>query len=213
VCRLYTDALGIGGACGPSIGTLLPGETCNVGPVSLFTPDERCQNGICQANGRGRDQGTCSGLCETDLDCPVDHLCASGNLTIDGQGTPDRADDFDVPASLCVYVPGSQTSCAVEADCAADETCADAPLDGAFRGVCVTEVADGRAAGQGCNLSTACASTICQEGWYGLSYCTELCDDDTDCPADYECRTFEDDIRSPRDICMPADDPRGTPVP
>lgn len=213
VCHPYFDAVSVDGECGPPIGTLAAGDTCNVGPPSLFPESERCANGLCQFLGRGRDAGVCSTMCTGDGDCSPDNVCISGQLTVDGQGTLDRADDLDAPISRCAYAPGSRTSCVTEVDCGDGETCVLAPVDGAFRGLCVTEVEDGRTTGQGCGFAIACASTMCQDPWTGTAFCTELCDESSDCPADYECRTFEDDLRVERNLCFPLDDPRGVAVP
>ncbi len=144
-------------------GGALPGETCN-----SQTP---CAGGLCL------DSGSCSSFCLASEDCPSGFICDYVGL-VGPQG--ERA--F---ARLCRPTPGSLTPCKRESDCQDLESCRPV-LDMRFsglNGICMT-------AGNGSDVGTACqASYDCRSGFCpATGSCSNLCLEDTDCPAGYICQ-------------------------
>ncbi len=113
---------------GPPNGAVLV-ERCGVSGVGggvIGDPcagDDDCADALCvAATARG---GTCTGLCDADVDCPEGLVCRGVARAVDGALTPGGAS-----ASVCVPVDGSGLACGSDADCPADELCG-VWLDGA----------------------------------------------------------------------------------
>ena len=215
VCHIGISDDGARDFCGPPIGSLAPGATCDVGDPRFFPVAARC--GLtCNDVGEGSAAGRCTSLCASDTDCPMDHVCSRVRMTSLNRGTPDdRTDDLVAERAFCAYVPGSRSSCTTDAACPTGESCVHlTDSTGTEQRWCITEVTGGAATGETCNPTTPCANRAsCFIDWWDPtdSYCTALCDSDADCTGGLVCRRFSElpDPDITLQLCLRPEDPRG----
>ncbi len=216
VCDDVLDAAGTASPmCVPSQGSLTGGARCEVDAGAFVPVADRCDRD-CLDTGRGRDEGRCRQPCEVDADCgDPDFVCTQLELSVDSRGTfPDRTDDTTATLRRCSYLPGSRDACTSDGDCPTGERCLAATNSaGTLETLCATAVPGGAATGEGCSLDEPCANPgACFARWEdpSVSYCTELCARDADCPTGFVCRRPDYGLteRGPP-VCMTAEDPRG----
>ncbi len=164
------------------------GEACDP-----FTGDTDASLAAC-VNQSACMQGLCTGLCQTDADCPKGAICGVTEAAIavkDGAATATAWLTVDI----CLPMPGPGAKCSSDADCANGEVCR--PLthrDGAnftARGHCVQPEVGKAAVGASCGaaskaagLGKLCASSLCMYEIAGVAgTCSATCDTSGDCPA------------------------------
>jgi hypothetical protein len=207
VCRLFPTADGALTLCAPPRGLLSGGEVCELGWLAPLDVgfERRCAALECDATVL-----RCTELCGDDADCPTGYRCETVEMTIDGRGTLDRADDLTASYGLCQLAEGSLRDCTVDTDCDAAEGCGFGTSMGAPRSECVvtqsvTEL--------GASCTSRCRTPFgCLADYVTLSaYCPGACVSDGDCAAaGLVCRRFAHDrIDAPWTLCVDPSDPRG----
>jgi len=198
---------------------LTPGEACD--PIALNSPlpcetAADCDDGYsCEENAAGLDvctvpqaerchllclsPGVCTGLCDTDADCPDDMRCSGGEWPYIAN-TPGRFDDRFVDVGFCTYAAGSGASCAADEDCAgtgaggAEEVCWPTS-DGAGEPnhICVTPPAgsarEGEACGDDPTTDGVYETRFCAGGPCIARSCGAVCETAADCPSGWRCVT------------------------
>jgi len=170
------------------------GYTCeeNAAGLSVCTvpQDERCHL-LCLV------PGVCTGVCDTDADCPGDMRCSRGQWPYI-QNTPGRFDDRLVDIGFCTYATGSGTACDADDDCAASgaggaaEVCwPTSDETGANNHVCVTPPTgyglEGEACGDDPTTDGVRESRLCAGGQCIARSCGAVCDTAADCPSGWQC--------------------------
>ncbi len=200
--------------CGESFGELEVGSQCADDASLPF--EERCKN-KCVENFylRGEElSGTCAGPCQEDVDCGEDQRCVEFTTTLyNNDTTDDRSDDTIGHLSGCAYLPGSHSDCETSVDCTEDEFCWTIGLpDGTQENTCRQRLLQGGELGEACNQNDQCLAGGCLHDWYDtdITYCTNLCVEDADCPTGLVCRVV--DVSVPEamlQVCVTPEDPRG----
>ena len=139
------------------------GDTCE--------SNVECDSGLCLTFG-------CGDLCMTDEHCPAGNLCMA------------FTDAFLGVMSSCIPWDGSGDACLTDAACIAEEACAYVVRESDDHKLldfaCTTEIAAGGTIGQSCGVATDCYNRMCLYFEFG-PLCSEACQSDTDCPADWYC--------------------------
>ncbi len=147
-----------GSFCGPRLGNAGVGQRCNA------NAEDFCSTGC--ASGTCLGDGTCSGVCRDDRDCPGDLTCLPQD-TGGGQ-----------IVNFCINL----RECRDAGACPAGQACVVTlnPADDSVLRICV-DGGDTRT-GQPCRSSDECAGAWCYGG-----VCTELCDGPADCAEPFSC--------------------------
>ncbi|MBI5525575.1 MAG: hypothetical protein HY897_04510 [Deltaproteobacteria bacterium] len=142
--------------------------------------DVPCANDLCLSNG------VCSSICSSRADCPGDDPGTNWFCVSIGLGC-------DSSTHACVPMPGSGTTCTMDADCRAGEVCKLVLLSSdTYTLSCSTASKDGdisgappgsTCCGDPCNPECRqCANDMCFFA-LGESYaCSAACETDADCP-------------------------------
>ena len=163
VCRL-NESLSATLCAEPVPGGVAAGETCNT--------QTACENETCL------DQGVCSALCLSDLDCPEGMSCEYADLL-----GPSGARTF---ARLCALQESTRTVCQIDGDCEPALSCKPVLNSNGtgFDGRCFA-CASGAGIGIACSADCDCDSGFCSDA----GFCSSLCITNTDCPAMFECKS------------------------
>lgn len=214
---------------GPPLPLLGPGEACNPLPPIPCADATPCPTGwlcaprpgdmrrVCTAPAAQRCTllcllpGMCTGLCETDTDCPTDMRCSGGPYNF-GPSTPEVGfDDVWVDVGICTYAAGSRAPCTRAADCAstgtggASEVCwPTTDAAGAVNMVCVTPGAGMVRQGDPCgdDLMTAAIEVRNCAGACIANVCAEVCASDADCGTGSRCASFLTNASESNSFCI-----------
>ncbi|MBV71925.1 MAG: hypothetical protein CMH52_11390 [Myxococcales bacterium] len=101
------------------------GECCVTDECTAQFPEVACQGATCFDDETGN--GYCSGMCNSDADCPDEGYCTILNFGI-------SAEPGSAPAQICRKGSGSGRPCETNSDCAADGDIPDEACDYVIRG-------------------------------------------------------------------------------
>jgi hypothetical protein len=162
---------------------LAVGDTCGEG-----LPD--CWGGICVSHPLF-GPGHCSQPCDATTDCSGDMLCVNLRL-------------YDGPTTgVCFSHPGSQTTCATNADCTG-EACIPADTVEGVQTICITPLPTDPLCTM-CTTDADCGgNSVCivSQANPGERYCGLPCPVGDECPSGFTCA----DVGGTVDNCMPLDD-------
>jgi hypothetical protein len=175
--------------CSAPLGVARPGQRCD--PDADYC-DNGCANGLCLENG------TCSAVCRTDADCPVDLICAPQQL----------------PGPVNYRTCAAIDLCEDDIDdCGAGAVCLVTEHPSEQRPLRYCAPSEGDGVGESCRNADTCAGGLCLDG-----LCTATCDNDGDCPAPFQCSGvpvefdgFEAEVRACALDTRPCGAPRDCP--
>lgn len=212
------------------------GEACDPAAQFFQQPCDTaadCATGyLCEENGAGQQvclpplderchllcilPGVCTGVCDTDADCPTEMRCTQGEFNYIGH-TNGVFDDEAVGVGFCTYATGSRTACDAEEDCAstgaggAREVCwptGDATDPTAH--ICVTPPAGLGLEGDACGDDPTTDGTreprFCAGGTCVARSCGGVCETTADCPTDWDCVDSYLDATTTTRYCVDAQD-------
>jgi hypothetical protein len=140
-----------------------------------------CVSGLCLAVSES--SGVCTAECETLSDCPAGFGCIGSYCFKGGDkkyGTPCTA-NLDCETGACMTLSGGSKICSSEcqdkSDCPANNPCTYA--------VCIPP--GNTPFGADCKTHTDCVTGLC--GGSSVKICTQFCEADSGCPANYMCAT------------------------
>ena len=166
------------------------GKCCRSEACTAQNDEVSCQGATCFDDEDG--VGFCSGMCNTDDDCPGSAYCTITNFGID-------AEPGSAPAQLCREGTGSGRDCRTNEDCAADgdipaEACeyvvrgnleggvpvSDPTVGGRCARIPLNAVGYGGTCGEGAFASSCTNEALClNTGQSG--FCSEPCGGTSDC--------------------------------
>ncbi len=174
--------------------------------------DDLCATNFCLDIGI---EGMCSALCLSDQECAPNQRCIIEDFV-----DPNNARFF---TGVCSYASGSLDPCGEgQGPCGEGESCAPflrgqltATLqqieEAVVEGQCVKTLDGAPLIGTECSNSQRCSSPNGCVAYQGQSYCTELCQNDEDCPGNFVCQqinyydedAFTDGVAPTSKFCVP----------
>ena len=220
--RVAEDGVDFGEACDPDP---TDAEIVNEGAVckSNLCIGEQC-SALCTSSDQCGDNGVCYNYedelnfiaCEIAADCGAGNGCTAGE---DGDGACYDLEELTyiqgeetigvLAYNFCIFYDDASSSCAVDADCGAEERCdtyqtrrfvegvldADAPV--ITEGICVPNAGD-KEYGEECTAGDECKDGFCFPVTDSFGYCSRSCATSDECgsfdlgedPVNGFCRSF-----------------------